>query len=245
MGLKLKVGVATDKGLVRERNEDAAAVDGWLLQHDHGAPTEMVLDDSRVHRLAVCDGMGGHLGGATASLMAAQELTRIDGPEVPDHVNQVSARLVAAGREDPALFGMGTTAVLLETSPDGRGSVFHVGDSRAYLADPELIRLTSDDRSSAHLPLLTQALGGNDPRPLDVHRYGLSLHTGQRLLLCSDGLVDMVSDGEIETILARPDAPAALVGAAKRAGGQDNVTVVVVEVLDSPVERISPDDLHL
>jgi hypothetical protein len=177
--------------------------------------------------------------------MAAQELTRIDGPEVPDHVNQVSARLVAAGREDPALFGMGTTAVLLETSPDGRGSVFHVGDSRAYLADPELIRLTSDDRSSAHLPLLTQALGGNDPRPLDVHRYDLSLHTGQRLLLCSDGLVDMVSDGEIETILAGPDAPAALIGAAKRAGGQDNVTVVVVEVLDSPVERISPDDLHL
>ena len=55
----------------------------------------------------------------------------------------------------------------------------------------------------------------------------------------------MVSDGEIETILAGTDAPAALIGAAKRAGGQDNVTVVVVEVLDSPVERISPDDLHL
>ena len=58
MGLKLNVGVATDKGLVRERNEDAAAVDGWLLQQDHGAPTELVLDDSRVHRLAVCDGIG-------------------------------------------------------------------------------------------------------------------------------------------------------------------------------------------
>ena len=106
MGLKLKVGVATDKGLVRERNEDAAAVDGWVLQHDTGAPTELVLDGSGAHRLAVCDGMGGHLGGATASLMAAQELTRIDGPEVPDHINQVSARLVAAGHEDPALFGM-------------------------------------------------------------------------------------------------------------------------------------------
>lgn len=235
MGLKLKVTLVTDVGLERQHNEDAAAIDGQVIQHDHGTPLcrELVVDAPM--RVAVCDGMGGYRGGRTASFTAAKQLSRPEAEAEPEF-QKVSDLLVAEGRQDPQLHQMGTTAVVLEVRPDGSSTVLHVGDSRAYLADPELARLTLDDRMAADRPVLTQALGGR-PATLKVHRYDFNLYRAQRVLLCSDGLVDMACDEEIEQLIHHHDAAVQLLDLAIRAGAQDNVTVAVIEILDSPRQR--------
>ena len=243
MELTLNIAVVTDVGCVRDHNEDAAAVDGTVIQHDHGDPETWALTVEQPVRVVVCDGMGGHLGGETASLIAASNLSK-PVEDVETDIQRISDHLTLLGHKRPDLAGMGTTVVVAEVRPDGTASVFHVGDSRAYLADPELTALTIDDRVAANLPVLTQALGAID-RPVIVHRYDLDLLAGQRLLLCSDGLVDVVAEAAIESLLEADDAPARLVSAALEAGAPDNVTVALVEVVTSPKRRLSPAEASL
>lgn len=243
MELTLHVTVATDVGCEREHNEDAAALAGTVIQHDHGAPQTWNLTVEQPLRIVVCDGMGGHLGGETASQIAACELSK-PGDDVAADIQRVSDDLNRLGQARPELRGLGTTAVVVEVRPDGTASIFHVGDSRAYLADPELSALTVDDRVAANLPVLTQALGPMD-KPLDVHCYDLDLLAGQRLLLCSDGLVDVVSDTDIECLLEGDDASTRLVTAALKGGAPDNVTVAVIDVVTSPKRRLSPAEVSL
>lgn len=235
MELRLKVTLATDAGLQREHNEDAAAIDGHTVQHDHGEPITRELVVATPVRVVVCDGMGGHRGGRAASMLTATQLSR-PGAGYEAEFQRVSELLISLGLQEPSLYQMGTTAVLLEARPDGSASVLHVGDSRAYLADPELARLTLDDRVSAERSVLTQALGGC-PATLRVHRYDFNLYRRQRVLLCSDGLVDMATDEQIEQLIHGADAARDLVELAIQAGAYDNVTVAVIEVLDSPRER--------
>lgn len=236
MDLKLKMMLATDVGPARERNEDAAAITGQVVQHDHGAPISHDVVVRAPLRIVVCDGMGGHRGGRDASFLASQRLS-IPLAEAEQQFQDISDLLVMRGEQDPELEGMGTTAVVLEVRPDGSASILHVGDSRAYLADPELARLTHDDRVSPDLTTLTQALGGRR-RTLNVHRYDFTLFPGQRILLCSDGLADTLTDQQIEQALHSDNAACQLIVKALEAPAQDNVTVAVVEVLTSPKARV-------
>jgi protein phosphatase len=145
---------------------------------------------------------------------------------------------------EPASAGMGTTLTGVYTvGPEA--FVAHVGDSRAYLyQDGRLTQLTRDDTLAQEyldlgLPVicrswhhkLTNCLGGPPGNPVSVEFHHLRLSEGDRLLLCSDGLTDMVPDEEISAILARAahpqEAARALVDAALTSGGRDNVTVVV------------------
>ena len=214
-GVPMDVAYRTEVGHVRSRNEDAL-----LARPERGL-------------LAVADGLGGHPAGDVASLTA---LTSVDGSDLSGESTDGDLRaaaaaahqaVLAAAQEQPGRTGMGTTLVLAAVRDDS-ALVLHVGDSRAYQlgADGGLAAITEDHGMHGYL---TQALGlDRDVRP-DV--AAVDCPAGSRLLLCTDGLTNMVGDGDLAALLGRgtaQDAVDGLVEAALDAGGVDNVTVVVV-----------------
>ncbi|MGH8892341.1 MAG: PP2C family protein-serine/threonine phosphatase [Actinomycetes bacterium] len=211
----MKVAYRTEVGHVRSRNEDAL-----LARPERGV-------------LAVADGLGGHPAGDVASLTAVRSLDEAplssdsSAEDVLDAVRAAHTAVVAAASQEPGRAGMGTTVVLAVVS-DQSARIVHVGDSRAYLLDPEggLEPLTRDHGMHGYL---TQALGLD--RDVDPDVAEVDCPQGSRLLLCTDGLTNMVDDDDVAALLGSGDAQQgcdALVEAALDNGGVDNVTVVVV-----------------
>ncbi len=257
-GLLRRFAAATSRGLCRARNEDALCAAGALLVDevmpplcgelpgpDGGAPTVLV----------VADGMGGHAQGALASREAASLLvTGGEGLLTPEGcaraVQDANRHLHGLMAHRPALAGMGTTVAAV-AAHGGRLCWFNVGDSRIYrLRDGRLRQISVDDRWPAgatpggHGPqaagtpggphALRQALGGTRAMvPVRPHAGTEPLLDGDRLLLCSDGLTDMVTDGGIAAILRScpvlAEAALLLVEAALGAGGRDNVSVILAQ----------------
>lgn len=227
-------GSRTDVGCVREHNEDSLVV----------APPLYV----------VCDGMGGHAAGEVASEIAVNVIAQ-RAPAFPDAtalgqaVEEANLAIIQGAREGVGRAGMGCTctAAMLENE---RLVIAQVGDSRAYLLHQgKLQQLTRDHSLMADLieagqitpaearvhpqrSVITRALG-SDPRT-QPDLFEINVQTGDRLLLCSDGLTSMIEDSEVEAILRKTADPqlaaSQLVNAAIAAGGHDNVTVVVVNV---------------
>ena len=235
MTLHLVVGAATDVGRVRGHNEDAFLV------------------DSELGLVAVADGMGGHQAGEVASVTALEALRAAvtSGAGIRDAVTTANDAVYEKSTTDERLRGMGTTLTAGTLAAGGTLLLGHVGDSRAYvLRDHELSRLTTDHSLVEELIQageLTEAEAEADPRrsmitPLgiepsvDVDLYPVQVQTGDRLVLCSDGLTGMVSDDQIRDILAGEADPNAaarrLIDAANTAGGVDNITVLVVDFVD-------------
>ena len=238
--MKLVVGAATDVGRVREGNED-----GYLV-------------DDAIGLVAVADGMGGHRAGEVASATALEALRAAvsSGPAAARAIERRQrGRVREVARPTPTLRGMGTTLTAGTLAAGGTLLVGHVGDSRAYLlrdgdaraASPpttawceELVATagspTTRPRCTRSATIITRALGiGRVGRGRRVPGGAAAL--GDRVLLCSDGLTDMVHDGRdrAPSCAASPTRRAAahkLVDAANAAGGDDNITVVVVAVTD-------------
>jgi PPM family protein phosphatase len=232
--IRFSHGAATDVGHVRRVNEDSYLASPPLY--------------------AVADGMGGHGAGDVASALAIQVLAAYDRP--PLSVGTVLAALDDANgaiiRGDQGS-GMGTTVTglaLLETADGSRLMVFNVGDSRVYrLAGGEFSQVTEDHsevqelvrmgaitreqaRTHPRRNIVTRALGGlPDLRP---DHWLLPPVTGDRYLVCSDGLHGELTDDVLRELLASgpPQQVAeALVRAANDAGGHDNVTALVIDVI--------------
>lgn len=233
--MKFVWATASHPGRVRDNNEDA------VFPESDGKTDEPLL-------VALADGMGGHVGGEIASRIAIEEATETTGnPE--RRVKTSNEAVIDAVLEQPSLAGMGTTLTLAQLDPIGRITFGHVGDSRAYLLrDGEMSQVTTDHsfvqeeveagrispddaRSHPKRGLITRALGLG--RDVDVDIKRMRLLPGDRVLLCSDGLTDMLEDEEIAPIL-ETGSPAEtvwdLVEAANAAGGHDNVSVVIVLV---------------
>ncbi|HEX5587809.1 MAG TPA: Stp1/IreP family PP2C-type Ser/Thr phosphatase [Acidimicrobiia bacterium] len=232
--MRLVVGAATDVGRVREGNED-----GYLV------------DDS-VGLVALADGMGGHLGGEVASATALEALRASvrAGRPLRDAVADANDAVFAKARTDASLTGMGTTLTAGTLAAGGTLILVHVGDSRAYLLREGVLRRVTtdhshvqelvddgqltDDEAAVHpmRNIVTRALGID--ATVDVDVYPVELQVDDRVLLCSDGLTDMVHEDAIAAELRRePDPTVAahkLVDQANAAGGVDNITVVVVAV---------------
>lgn len=235
--LQFRTAAASHVGLVRSHNEDSGLAGPRLV--------------------VVADGMGGAAAGELASVTAvraAEEVARrrIDalgpGELLAAAVELAADRISALVRADASRGGMGTTFTAVCT--DGTRAVLgHLGDSRAYLLRGELIEQLSADhtlvqtlvdagrlsqaqaRRSNHRHIVMRSLGGGGPSVPDL--VDLDLVAGDRLLLCSDGLSDLVDDATLAVVLAVPDAHRAadlLLAAALDAGGTDNVTCVVVDV---------------
>jgi PPM family protein phosphatase len=235
--LAVRYAVQSDIGLRRDENEDSAYAGARLL--------------------AVADGMGGHAGGEVASAAVIDALRPLD-TQVPagellnalDHaVRRANSALRDIVKTDPSLQGMGTTLTALLWSGSRLGLV-HIGDSRAYLArDGELFQITHDHTmvqsllddgkitaeevaSHPQRSLLLRALGrdGADP-DLQLREA----RPGDRYLLCSDGLHDVVDAGSIARMLltvSDPDQAAkGLVSLAIDGGGPDNITCIVADVV--------------
>ena len=232
-------GARSDVGLVRGHNEDS-----FLL---------------RTPLFVVSDGMGGHAAGEVASSIAVETV----GERAPGTADDVllgaaveaaNMAVIEAAEQGIGKPGMGctVTSVLIEKN---KMAVAHVGDSRAYvLRQGTLVRVTHDhsyveelvdsgqitaDEARTHpsRSIITRALG-SDPDMYADH-FSLEVNDGDRIILCSDGLSSMISDAEIEALAVSSATPQQaadnLVAAALTAGGADNVTVVVVDVLNDGI----------
>ena len=240
----------TDVGMKREHNEDS-----FLVNDDLGL-------------FVVCDGMGGHAGGETASRLAVQTIEkelisaklRNDDPfssevalaESPlagalrEAVEGACSAVFRTSRANPELAGMGTTCISLLVRGD-HAILGHVGDSRAYLVrdgevwqlseDHSLVNeqvraglLTQEEAKHSRLKnIITRSVGFEEDVLVDV--MGVETRAGDRFLLCSDGLSNLVETDEIRDALSHDDVaqvPEMLIQLANARGGDDNITVVAV-----------------
>jgi PPM family protein phosphatase len=236
--LDLRFGAATDVGLVRAHNEDS-----MLLE-----PPVFV----------VADGMGGHAHGEIASALVVSGLRHLVGrkeltvDEATAAVELLNGTIQEASLEMPAVRGMGTTAVgLIAVQHEGSPQwlAFNVGDSRLYRWVDGVLEQLSVDHSVVQELLdrgeITQAEVSTHPQRSVITRvlgtagsatadyWLLPVSAGVRFLLCSDGLTTELGPPRIATVLAEHDDPKeaadALVAAALRAGGRDNVTAIVID----------------
>jgi PPM family protein phosphatase len=231
------VGVITDTGRKRRRNEDAYVCEPPLF--------------------AIADGMGGAQAGEVASRLAAAALKEsgVDmggEPRISALIQEANRRVYDRSNSDPNTSGMGTT-ITVALVENGNVAFGHVGDSRAYLIrDGRMEQVTEDhslvnelmksgklSREEAEMhpqrSVITRALGA-DP-DVDVDTFTIEAKSGDVFLLCSDGLTDMVTERAILELVEqnRDDIDAALkalVKAANRGGGEDNITVVAFEITD-------------
>jgi PPM family protein phosphatase len=243
--LSLTGMVLSHPGCVRGANEDAVA---YVL----------LAAGNRGMLAVVADGMGGHAAGEVASRIAADTVMRLyqqlDGspPEVLALCLAEANRLIRERSEaEAACAGMGTTCTVLAVR-NGAAFLGHIGDSRAYLLRDGGLRQISEDHSlvaqlvrdgaitedeAARSPqrhVITRALGLEPSAKPSIWRKGLPLQAGDALVLCSDGLSDLVDDATIaSTVRALPPAEACqrLLEQALAAGGTDNVSVGVFAVL--------------
>lgn len=246
MTLVLRYIARSDQGLVRSNNEDSAYAGPRLL--------------------ALADGMGGHAAGEVASRLVIESMRTLDEDDATgdlldalNHATQAGNHAIAAQVEaKPELDGMGTTltAILFAGSRIG---LCHIGDSRGYLyRDGELTQITRDDTfvqtlvdegritpEQAHThpqrSLIMRALTGTEVEPTLTVREA---RAGDRYLLCSDGLSDVVSEETLAETLGSisdyKECADRLIELALRGGGPDNVTVVLADVVDTDYGESRP-----
>ncbi|MDQ3176432.1 MAG: Stp1/IreP family PP2C-type Ser/Thr phosphatase, partial [Actinomycetota bacterium] len=263
---ELNWGAVTNEGMIRAQNEDNMLVREGLF--------------------VVADGMGGHQAGEVASALAVSRMAaNLEGGPGPldaliASIRDANADIFDAASTDASQQGMGTTvtAVVVIATPSGDEALglANVGDSRTYLFRHERLRRISIDHNyvqelidAGHITaeearnhprrnIITRALGIEPSVRVDA--WTMPLVRGDRFLLCSDGLVDEVTDDDIADVLATHTDPQRaaerLVEMANDAGGRDNITVVVVDVLDGaetpaadeidlePIWSTEPDDEH-
>jgi protein phosphatase len=248
--MKLKWGATTDVGMVRQQNEDAFHAEENLY--------------------IVADGMGGHNAGEVASALAVTTVrsgARM-GIRTPDQfrelVQQANTAIYTASLDDSTQSGMGTTLTAAAVVPgeEPRILIANVGDSRTYLFRGGVLSRLSVDHSYVQelvnegiitpeearvhprRNIVTRAMGID--RSVQVDVFSHLVRTGDRLVLCSDGLVDEVADVDIVRVLTEHTDPQetaeALVLVANANGGRDNTTVIVLDILDDISEPIVFDE---
>jgi serine/threonine protein phosphatase PrpC len=245
MSPALRVGGRSDVGLHRHNNQDSMYAGS--------------------HLIAVADGVGGAAGGEVASAVTITALRSLDSGAITDPEAALRTAAEAADTSirdtiarDAALAGMSTTLTAI-LATDDRVTLAHIGDSRAYLLrngvitqlthDHTLVQTLIDDGEITPEEALVhprrswimRALDGRGQPELDL--IALELQAGDRCLLCTDGLSSYVSEADIATGLADGDPQAAaerLTDLALHAGGADNITCIVADLLDGPLADQSP-----
>ncbi len=236
----MSVAAATDVGRRRALNEDAFFAGRQLF--------------------AVADGMGGHAAGDVASRLTIEALRGADGPQLSaDAIRRAvvaaNASVLDHARGNSQSVGMGCTvagAGLVTSGGRSDWAVFNLGDSRVYVQSDETLQQVTTDHSEVQelidagvlsreearthpqRHVITRAIGEVPPSPLDLVLLPASV--GQRLLVATDGLTSEVGDDEIATVLREIRDPRRavdiLVSRALDAGGRDNITVIIVDLVD-------------
>lgn len=255
MAYQIEYAYTCHIGKIRNNNEDNFWCCGDSLVAQNQGMSHIrsgYMKQSEYPLLAVFDGMGGESCGEMAAFLAAEACgehfkTAKDGirndPE--EFLNEICESMNQAicdyGRTNK-INSMGTTAALLAFAEDAVYSC-NLGDSRIYKSDREKFYQISQDHVLGHSLFgkapLTQYLGMEEENlQLEPSISRQEIKIGDRFLLCSDGITDMLSDGEIADILSR-DIPVAktveiLVDRALKKGGRDNITVVLCEIMEQP-----------
>jgi serine/threonine protein phosphatase PrpC len=244
-----QVGYHTHPGLQRQVNEDSLGV-----PKSFGPGLEPGLLAQKGQLYVVADGMGGHKAGQTASAIAVQTVMReyyatpagMEVGQALDRAIQVANRQVHAMAQEPAYAEMGTT-IVAAVLHGSQLTLANVGDSRAYLIGPSGIRQLTRDHTwvaeqvregtltreeaagHSYRHVVTRSLGGQPQVEVDIFRE--TVHPGDIVLLCSDGLSGQVSDEEMQRIVqanSPPEAANKLIDLANQRGGPDNITAIVI-----------------
>lgn len=239
--MKVEAWGQTDVGLKRDINQDS------------------ILRDEEMGLYVVADGMGGHRGGEVASAMAVEACVEVfeesaakTQPKdlIKRAFKEASRRIfLKSTRENPELMGMGTTMILAYTR-DSRIYIGNVGDSRAYLWKDQKLWQLSEDHSLVNEQIkagiitakdidtvvgrnvITRSVGFEEDVVVDIAER--EAFPGEIYLLCSDGLSGLITDARISEICAKLDPQTIVetaISEAKKAGGDDNVSVIVIKVL--------------
>ena len=247
--VKLRITSVSDKGCLRENNEDMVLVGNHLYRDDRSQCVIELNDVGGEFIVAVADGMGGANAGEDASQLVLEELrdrlnrlpTGLSIVALSEHIKDICQTihqdLIEEGMNDRAKLGMGSTLVALYYY-DGTFLVINVGDSRIYRIRGGVIRQLSQDHTlrelsgNSEIPsnILVNSFGGGNSFYVDIETAGGKVLDGDVFLLCSDGLSDMLSDEEIEGIVGREGYEDALLQIAKDKGGRDNISYVLVDV---------------
>ena len=251
--MKLEHYKKTVVGKVRKANEDY--IDSSIYNLKNGY--------NEVH--VVCDGMGGHLGGAVASKTAVECIIQYfkDNPSpnptiaLEKSISFANTQIYAKSIHDENLRGMGTTCTVLLNKGDSI-HIAHVGDSRIYMiSNKKLYQLTKDhsfvqslvDAGQLHPSKmeshpkkneLTRALGINPEVEVGVSEMPILAKKGDKFLMCSDGLSGLVNDATIENAINKgndQNTVLNLIEMAENAGGNDNISVCLISVIESPHEK--------
>jgi len=251
--VKIRAAALTDVGMVREHNEDSI-LSLELFRDSLAEPSQSFL-------YVVCDGMGGAEAGEVASGIAVGTIrdyvedrlsrgeTQNLGELLIAALEEANRLIIAYQKEHPEARGMGSTGVCAAIVPPD-GAVAWVGDSRAYILDGGALRQLTKDHSLVqrlveigqitaeaarhheHKNVITRSLGARQSGPAGAEATAIKLRRGERLLLCSDGLMAHVDDPAIADIMRRYDDPypiaRELIAAANAGGGTDNISVIVV-----------------
>jgi protein phosphatase len=238
----LKHGSATHKGNVRDHNEDCYASEAdlglWLI----------------------ADGMGGYKNGEIASSIARDTIVQLvrQGKSLSDAIQQAHQSILQSGEKGVGSPGMGTTIVAIRVQGISY-EIAWVGDSRAYLFDGESLRQISKDHSYVQLlidngsitkkdainhqekNLIYQCLGSLEHKTIGVSTVTGEFLQGQKILLCSDGLNDEISDIEIKRILSNAETEQItvdrLLEAALSQEAKDNITVLLISAPDDAPDK--------
>lgn len=254
--MKLIAAAVSDTGKVRQQNEDS------------------FLMDETTSLFAVADGMGGHSYGEIASTLAIEtiranfKMNSSDNQLLKSIIQEANKAVFNKANSDNDYRGMGTTITLAHIDESGKLTLGHVGDSRAYvLRGDRFVQVSQDHSVVAALiesgtitpaqaeihpqkSVITRALGIDPLVQIDLSEVELELN--DRILLCSDGLTSMVDESNIQRILDSETNPKdcvnELIKTANEAGGKDNITALIIDVLDlsldSPKEEDTKPELH-
>jgi len=247
--MDLRIKAITDEGRVREHNEDSILIGDRILRQG-SIEVAVSLTTIQAYSVAVADGMGGHNAGEVASQMILERLrevvssleTGLNKEELAKKFEAwarvTHACILGEGNRDPNKRGMGTTLVGVLFYGD-RAYYINIGDSRLYrLRDGYLVQITRDHSlrevtgdKSIPSNVILNSFGAGGEIFIDFAPVGTRLLDGDNLLLCSDGLWDMLPDGEIEEILKTDNDPVAtLLNKANDKGGMDNISIVLIQI---------------
>lgn len=247
--MKLNISAASYVGSVRHNNEDMVLVGSRFIRNDQYWTMADTTDNDR-YLVALADGMGGHSSGEVASSDTLHNLQFYFG-DLPSNLSvedfneaifewleSMNNIIDSKGRSDARFEGMGTTLVALGYY-NNNFYWMNCGDSRFYRMHGQSLKQISTDHSLSnlvgsgeHSNIITNCIGGGCKMSyIDMVQCTADINSGDVLLLCSDGLTDMLTDMEILTLLESGADAAKLCKAAEQAGGYDNVSAAVIKIV--------------
>lgn len=245
--MQLKISAISDKGCVRDHNEDMVLIGDYIFRNQSKQVTVDFNKENGKYFIAVADGMGGHNAGEVASEIVLQRMrekirslgANLTEAELPDEISEwakeIHRYILDEGNKDIARKGMGSTLIGVLFYNE-MAYYINVGDSRLYRFRRGNLMQISRDHSlkemtgnvNAPSNIIVNSFGGGQEIFLDFAPVGGKLLNEDILLLCSDGLSDRLANEEIEEILSKENPVDKLLTGAKNKGGEDNISIALI-----------------